>query len=38
MDHCIDMGSKLASHLLAGAPKEEWRKTRAEFSNYRIVD
>lgn len=41
-DHSIDMANKLAEHLLQNKTpeiaKEEWKKTRESFDNYRIVD
>ncbi len=37
-DHCIDMGRKMADHLLQNKTKEDWQKTIAYFDTYRIVD
>ncbi len=38
MDHCVDMCTILAKHLLSGKGKEDWEKFNNRFDNYKIVD
>jgi len=38
MDHCIDMGLKMARFLNGGSTKEEWARFRKGFEKYQIVD
>lgn len=38
MDHCIDMGIKIARCLKEGGNKQDWEKARESFSKYKIVD
>ena len=38
MDHCIDMGIKVADFLAGDGRKEDWREISKEFAKYRIVD
>jgi len=38
MDHCIDMAKKTTDFIVNQKPKQEWKKLRTIFDNYKIVD
>lgn len=38
MDHCIDMGIRLASYMKSGEDMNRWKDIRKGFSKYQIVD
>ena len=37
-DHCLDMANKTAEYIKRDLPREEWKKLRAYFDSYKIVD
>lgn len=37
-DQCLDMGYRVADHLIGAKPQTQWRETRKHFDRYKIVD